>query len=66
MYFETDQTILKPESFALLDNLAQVLKAHLTISLRIEGHTDNTEPRRNKELSAGTGQSVMAYLVHRH
>ena len=51
VFFDTGKATIKPVSFALLQQVATVLKSHQEITLvRVEGHTDNAgdddeEPR---------------------
>jgi len=64
VYFATRKAIIKPESFPLLDEVAQALKDNPTIQVRIEGHTDSQgSDRVNLKLSRKRAQSVRAYLV---
>ncbi|MEI8135158.1 MAG: OmpA family protein [bacterium] len=63
IFFETDKIELLPASFAELDRLANILLRDSSLSVTIEGHTDNTgsEPH-NKALSFGRAKSVMDYM----
>jgi outer membrane protein OmpA-like peptidoglycan-associated protein len=65
VFFDTDKDTIQKKSFELLDNVADVLKAHPEIKrIRVEGHTDNTgKPEHNKDLSDRRAKSVMKYLV---
>lgn len=65
--FETGSAALKPVSEALLDTVAEVLKAHPEIDhLSIEGHTDGTGGRAfNVKLSLRRAEAVKAALVRR-
>jgi OOP family OmpA-OmpF porin len=63
--FETASHEIKPESFGLLDEVAQVLNDNPDITkVRIEGHTDSRGGRAyNKKLSQRRAASVRKYLV---
>ena len=65
VYFDTDKDTIQPKSFALLDNVAAVLKAHPDIKkVRVEGHTDTVgTPAHNMDLSDRRAKSVRKYLV---
>jgi outer membrane protein OmpA-like peptidoglycan-associated protein len=66
VYFRTNRDIIQPRSFALLDNVAAVLQSHLTVRVRIEGHTDDRgDDGYNKELSQRRADQVMRYLVRK-
>lgn len=65
VYFETGKTIIKPESFALLDEVADILVEHPELTkIRIEGNTDSRgDAAKNQTLSQGRAESVKAYLA---
>jgi outer membrane protein OmpA-like peptidoglycan-associated protein len=67
VYFRTGSHKLQKRSFALLDNVAEVLKAHPEIELvRVEGHTDSTgNLKYNMRLSKMRATTVVRYLVGR-
>ena len=53
-----------PQSFALLNEVADVLKSRSTMQVRVEGHTDSRGKRAaNMLLSQGRANAVKAYLV---
>jgi outer membrane protein OmpA-like peptidoglycan-associated protein len=64
VYFDTARATIKPVSLPLLDEVAQLLKAHPEVKLvTIEGHTDNRgAAASNLKLSEGRAQAVRAYL----
>lgn len=67
--FQYNSANLTPAAQRDLDQLAAVIKAGQTSSLRfrIEGHTDaKGTPEYNQKLSEQRAQSVVAYLVTRH
>jgi len=65
VFFKTGKDVIEKKSYALLDNVAAVLKTHPEIAhIRVEGHTDNVGvPAKNKELSDRRAKSVVAYLT---
>ena len=64
VYFDTDSAKLKPESFADLDRLVDVLKRVPAIQGVIEGHTDSTgSDAHNQGLSERRAMAVTDYLV---
>ena len=67
VYFKTGSAKLQPRSFALLDNVAQVMNAHPEIPLiRVEGHSDSTgNLKYNMRLSTNRANTVVRYLVGR-
>ncbi len=67
VYFRTNSQRILPRSFALLNNVAEVLNAHPEIQLvRVEGHTDaRGSARYNQRLSERRAESVARYLINR-
>lgn len=65
VYFEVDKAVIKPESYALLDEVAQVIVDHPELlRIRIEGHTDSDGPDAyNMRLSQDRADAVRAYLI---
>ncbi len=65
IYFDTNRATIRPESFALLDEIASVLLERADIlSLRIEGHTDSRGTTlSNQTLSEQRAVSVRDYLI---
>ncbi len=64
VYFETGKSILKPESQAALDRVAESLKGNPEVTVEIGGHTDNTGSKAtNTRLSAARANAVKDYLV---
>jgi chemotaxis protein MotB len=69
-FFDPGQMVLRPQVLPALDALASELK-ELDRTLRVEGHTDDTQPqggifRGNWELSATRAATVAAYLEAAH
>ena len=65
IYFETDQAIIKPISFPLLDAIALTLKGNPQITLlEIQGHADERgDDNHNLKLTEDRAQSVKQYLL---
>lgn len=65
IYFNVDSADLQRRSYAVLDNVAEVLNVHPEILLvRVEGHTDSTgSAGYNLRLSQRRVDSVVRYLV---
>jgi outer membrane protein OmpA-like peptidoglycan-associated protein len=65
--FETGRTGVAARSEALLDRLADKLKANLQVKrIRIEGHTDDVgTARKNQELSQARAEAVREHLIKR-
>jgi outer membrane protein OmpA-like peptidoglycan-associated protein len=65
LFFELDSTELKPESFALLDEVVELLLNHPEITLMsIEGHTDDQgDAQYNVDLSFGRAEAVVHYCT---
>jgi outer membrane protein OmpA-like peptidoglycan-associated protein len=63
--FKTGSAEILPESFGLLDEIVEVLKANPQIQLvQVEGHTDSTGGAAiNRKLSNDRAAAVRAYLV---
>ncbi len=65
VYFETGKAVIKPESFALLDDVARVLVENPQVKrVRVEGHTDSRgSDSMNMALSKRRAKAVRTYLV---
>jgi len=63
IHFEFDKDKIRPESFAILDAIVEVLAQNPKIKIEIQGHTDNKgSPAYNKALSDRRAASVKKYL----
>ncbi len=64
VHFATDKFRILPDSFEMLNEVADALLRHPAIEVRIEGHTDARASRKhNMKLSQNRANSVRAYLV---
>lgn len=64
IFFKTGSYELMPKSFEALDNVVRILNANNTISLVIEGHTDNVgSEKTNALLSENRAKTVADYLI---
>lgn len=64
IFFEFDQSTLKPESFVELDYLVSFLQKNSKIRIEISGHTDNQgDDEYNMKLSVDRAKSVFDYIV---
>ena len=63
--FETDQAVIKPESFDLMNEIAGVVTGNPQLKrLSIEGHTDDVgSDKHNQKLSDKRAAAVCSYLV---
>lgn len=66
VYFETNSSLLKPESFSQLDEVVFWLESHPKVLIRVNGHTDSVgNAFNNLELSKRRAASVMEYFVEK-
>lgn len=64
VYFDTDQTTIKPASATTLAEVGNLLKADPALRLEVSGHTDNSGTKsHNMELSQGRAESVVAWIA---
>lgn len=62
--FETGKAVIRPESYYLLDGVAQVMKDVPGLEIRIEGHTDNVGGETtNQRLSKERADACFEYLI---
>lgn len=66
VYFNTGESGLLPASHEQLNGLLKMMKASQTMTIVIEGHTDNIgDPAQNKRLSLERAFNVREYLIKR-
>jgi OmpA-OmpF porin, OOP family len=64
VHFATNKSIIMPDSFAMLTEIADVLKERKEIRIRIEGHTDSRGSlKHNMKLSQARADSCKQFLV---
>jgi OOP family OmpA-OmpF porin len=64
VFFDTNKATIKPVSFTLLDQVAQILRGHSEIKVEIQGHTDSQgNMDHNIQLSKERAESVRTYLI---
>jgi OmpA-OmpF porin, OOP family len=64
--FDFDKSIVKPEFYGVLDEVAGVFAQNPGLRVRLEGHTDSIgTPEYNVGLSLRRAKAVMAYLVNK-
>jgi outer membrane protein OmpA-like peptidoglycan-associated protein len=64
VYFDTGKSSLKPNSFATLNDLAEILKIKNTMVVEIQGHTDDVgKEEDNLKLSQQRADEVRNYLI---
>jgi outer membrane protein OmpA-like peptidoglycan-associated protein len=64
VFFDTNKATIKPVSFGLLDQVAQILRGHADIKVEIQGHTDaQGDLDSNIKLSKERAESVRTYLI---
>jgi OOP family OmpA-OmpF porin len=65
-YFDFDKSVVKPEAFDYLDQIADVLKTHPQITVKVQGHTDSIGTKAyNDALSIRRAQAVKTYLMNK-
>lgn len=66
VFFETSEATILPQSYPLLNQVAEILEDNPAIRIRIEGHTDSRGSwDYNKRLSDNRAASVRQFLVDR-
>lgn len=67
IYFDTDQAVVKPESAAAMQAIADYLKNHADVNVYVVGHTDDSGAyTHNVDLSTRRAEAVMTVLVSEH
>lgn len=66
IFFEQSKAVVLEESYTALDELAEFLKENWTVSIRIEGHTDNQGDKLAlQKLSEDRANAIKHYLVYK-
>ena len=64
IHFETEKSVIKNESYAILNKVVSVMKKNPSYLLSIEGHTDSDgDDAFNLQLSKDRANAVKSYLV---
>ena len=64
VHFATDKSTIYPDSFPMLQEVADVLKGNPAIHVRIEGHTDSRGSlKHNMKLSQARAESVRSFMA---
>ncbi|HMJ69018.1 MAG TPA: OmpA family protein [Cyclobacteriaceae bacterium] len=64
IFFDTNKSDLKPESSQELDRVVVMLSGSQTMTLEVDGHTDNVgEDGYNVKLSQARAEAVVKYLI---
>jgi OOP family OmpA-OmpF porin len=64
VHFDTGKSSLRPESFAALNDLAEVMSFKKKMVVEIAGHTDDVgDDAANMKLSQSRAEAVVKYLV---
>lgn len=67
IYFDTGKATIKPESYPILDRVAEFLKSNPKAVVEIQGHTDSVgSDSYNMTLSQARAESVRNYLISFH
>jgi len=67
IYFDFNKSTIKPESYAVLDEAAKILKENPSIRVEIQGHTDSVgSDEYNQKLSEARAAAVVSYFVVNH
>lgn len=64
--FDFDKDVIKPETFARLDEVYEILEKNPAMSIELQGHTDNIGSKKyNMDLSQRRANAVANYLVNK-
>jgi formylglycine-generating enzyme len=66
IYFDIGKSVVKPESFAIIDQIVKYLSENPKTRIMVEGHTDNTgSDAKNQVLSEKRAEAIKAEIVKR-
>ncbi len=66
VFFETAEAVILPQSYPLLNQVAEILEENPNITIRVEGHTDSRGSHAyNLRLSDSRAASVREFLIER-
>ncbi len=64
VYFEVDRSVIKQESFPVLDEIIQAMLEQQQLNVEIDGHTDSDGSlEHNQKLSEARAEAVARYFV---
>ena len=64
IHFEFNRAVIRPESFGILNTVAQVLRDFPTMAIEVQGHTDSRgNDAFNMRLSGERAEAVRTYLI---
>lgn len=64
VHFKANKSVILPDSYKLLRQVARAIKDVPQLTIRVEGHTDNVgKQERNMKLSQSRAESVKGFLV---
>jgi len=64
IHFEYNKAVIRPESFPVVDAVAEIMKKYPDLSMEVQGHTDNKGGADyNKRLSDQRAAAVKKYLI---
>lgn len=67
IYFETGKSIIKPESYAKLDEIVSIINEYPDYKVKLTGHTDDVGTEANNmKLSQARVDAVKSYLVSKN
>jgi len=62
--FETNRSIIRSNSYPIINNVIDILKEYPNVTIKIEGHTDSRgKAEHNLKLSANRAKAVMDFIV---
>ena len=66
IYFQTAKSVIKPESYPMLDEITDIINQYPDYNLRLSGHTDDVgSAEYNRILSQNRVDQVKAYLINK-
>jgi len=64
--FESGKSVIKSQSFSILDKIARLMEKYPEYILLLDGHTDSQgDPEKNQELSESRAEAVKEYLENK-
>ncbi len=66
IYFQTAKSVIKPESYPMLDEIVDIINQYPDYNLRLSGHTDDVGGEEyNRALSQSRVDQVKEYLINK-